>query len=253
MMKKTILAFLPILSAIFCFSQDTLQKRKVIQGATVDSSDVVLPVLINAALKNTPSMAILNSEKQDAENSLKLSRREFLRDVNLQGSYTYGNINTFFPHENGQVLPVYYYGNNARLVYTAGVGVGINLEQLFGGKRLRVEKQKIAIQQSEAQIKQGEKEIRQQVITLYQQVKLAKVVLKHSQDALQTAYVNKTMADKQFQEGSVQVSDQMTTNQLYTTALLAAEEAKNTYQTNLLLLEELVGIPVAPLINRYLQ
>ncbi len=253
-MKKTILAFLPFLFAILCFSQDTVQKRAVIRVSMADSSDAaVLPILIRAALKNTPAIAILNSEKQVAENSLKLSKMEFLRDVNLQGGYNYGNINTFVPHEDGQVIPVYYYGNYARSGYTAGVGVGINLEQLLGGRRLRVERQKIAIQQSEAEIKQGEKQIREQVITLYQQVKLAKVVLKHTQDALQTAYVNKTLSDKQFQEGSVQVSDQMATDQLYTTALLAAEQAKNTYQTNLLLLEELVGIPVAPLINKYLQ
>jgi hypothetical protein len=47
------------------------------------------------------------------------------------------------------------------------------------------------------------------------------------------------------------VSEQMTTNQLYTTALLATEQAKNTYQTNLMLLEEMVGIPVLPLLSKY--
>ena len=61
------------------------------------------------------------------------------------------------------------------------------------------------------------------------------------------------MAEKQFQEGTMQVNDQMTANQLYTNALLAAEEAKNSYQTNLMLLEELVGIPVLPLLNTYLN
>jgi len=43
----------------------------------------------------------------------------------------------------------------------------------------------------------------------------------------------------------------MTVDQLYTNALLATEQAKNTYQTNLLLLEELVGIPVTPILNKY--
>jgi len=59
------------------------------------------------------------------------------------------------------------------------------------------------------------------------------------------------LAEKQFKEGNMQVNEQMTTNQLYTTALLAAEQAKNTYQTNLMLLEEMVGIPVLPLLNTY--
>jgi outer membrane protein TolC len=250
-MKKTILAFLFTFSLISCFSQDTTIHPENIQVSFFDSSDAVLPQLIKAALKNAPAMAILNTGKQTAENNLRLSKKEFLKDFNLQGGYNYGNINTVFPNTDGQSVPVFYDGSRIRSTYTAGVGVGINLEQLFGGKKLRVEKQRLSIQQSEAELKEGEKEIRRQVITLYQQVKLSKAVLQHTQDALQTAYVNKTLAEKQFKEGNMQVNEQMTTNQLYTTALLAAEQAKNTYQTNLMLLEEMVGIPVLPLLSTY--
>ena len=250
-MKKTILAFLFIFSLISCFSQDTTIHPENIQVSFFFFFDAVLPDLIKAALKNAPAMAILNTGKQTAESNLQLSKKEFLRTVNLQSGYNYGNVNTVFPNTDGQNIPVFYNGSRTRSSYTAGVGLGINLEQLFGGKKLRVTKQKLAIQQTEAEIKEGEKDIRKQVITLYQSVKLSRVVLQHTQDALQTAYVNKTMADKQFQEGTMQVSEQMTTNQLYTTALLSAEQAKNTYQTNLLLLEEMVGIPVLPLLSKY--
>jgi outer membrane protein TolC len=252
-MKKTILPFLFIFigSITFCFGQDTLSQSDNMKLSFFDSSDAILPVLIEAALKNAPQMAILNTGKQTAENSLRLSRKEFLKDFNLQGGYNYGNINTVFPNTDGQSVPVFYDGSRIRSTYTGGVGVGINLEQLFGGKKLRVEKQKLAIQQSEAELKEGEKDIRKQVITLFQQVKLSRVVLQHTQDALQTAYVSKTLAEKQFKEGNMQVTEQMTTNQLYTTALLAAEQAKNSYQTNLMLLEEMVGIPVLPLLSTY--
>lgn len=250
-MKKAILAFLLTFSLTFCFSQDTTTHLANMQVSFFDSSDAIIPVLIKAALKNAPQMAILNTGKQTAENNLRLSKKEFLKDFNLQGGYNYGNINTVFPNTDGQSVPVFYDGSRIRSTYTGGVGVGINLEQLFGGKKLRVEKQRLAIQQSEEEIKEGEKEIRKQVITLYQQVKLSRVVLQHTQDALQTAYVNKTMAEKQFKEGNMQVSEQMTTDQLYTTALLAAEQAKNSYQTNLMLLEEMVGIPVLPLLSTY--
>ncbi|HKO79793.1 MAG TPA: TolC family protein [Chitinophagaceae bacterium] len=250
-MKKTILAFLLTFSLTFCLSQDTTTHLANTQVSFFDSSDAILPVLIKAALKNAPQMAILKTGKQSAENNLRLSKKEFLKDFNLQGGYNYGNINTVFPHTDGQSVPLFYDGSRIRSTYTAGVGVGINLEQLFGGKKLRVEKQKLAIQQSESEIKEGEKEIRKQVITLYQQVKLSRAVLQHTQDALQTAYVNKTMAEKQFKEGNMQVSEQMTTDQLYTSALLAAEQAKNAYQTNLMLLEEMVGMPVLPLLSTY--
>jgi len=221
--------------------------------AFFDSSDVVIPILIRAALKNAPQMAVLVIEKQTAENGLELAKKEFLREVNLHTGYNYGNINTIMPHNDNQPIPAYYSGSQARYSYYAGIGIGVSLEQFFGGRKLRTDKQRLAIQQSEAEIKEGERLIKNQVISLYQNVKLARVTVQHTQDALQTAYVNKTMAEKQFKEGSIQVSQQMTADQLYTNALLSAEEAKNKYQTNLYFLEALVGIPVLPLLSPYLN
>ena len=242
-----------ILPLVIGFGQQQPVPAGRTQMAFFDSSDIVIPILIRAALKNAPQMAILSTEKQTAENSLELAKKEFLRDINLHSGYNYGNINTIIPHNDLQPIQSFYTGNQGRYSFYVGVGVGVSLEQFFGGKKLRTDRQKLAIQQTEAEIKEGEKVIRNQVITLYQSVKLARVVVKHTQDALQTAFVNKTMAEKQFKEGNMQVSDQMTADQLYTSALLAAEEAKNRYQTNLFLLEELVGIPVLPLLSPYLN
>jgi len=252
-MKKIFLTFPYILAGFIGFGQQKPVAAGKTQMAFFDSSDVVIPILIKAALQNAPQMAILSTEKQTAENSLELAKKEFLRDINLHSGYNYGNINTIIPHSDLQPIQTFYGGNQARYSFYAGIGVGVSLEQFFGGKKLRTDRQKLAIQQSEAEIKEGEKVIRNQVITLYQSVKLARVVVKHTQDALQTAYVNKTMAEKQFKEGNMQVSEQMTADQLYTSALLAAEEAKNRYQTNLFLLEELVGIPILPLLGPYLN
>ena len=217
----------------------------------LDSADAVLPVLIDAALKNAPQMAELSLTRQDAENNLKLSKKEFIRNFSLHSGYNYGNYNTVFANNGGQPIPVYgFYGDRSQSTYTAGASIGINLEQLLGGKKLRVQKQKLALQLADTKSKEGEQEIRRQVITFYQNVKLSRAVYQHSQDALQTAFVNKTLSEKHFKEGTIQVTEQMSVDQLYTNALLAAEQAKNAYQTNVLLLEELVGIPVLPLINQ---
>lgn len=248
-MIKYVLSLLVILFFFSGFGQkvNALNDGQVIFN---DSSDAVLPILINAAIKNIPQMTLLRIARQDADNNLQLSKKEFLRNFSLHSGYNYGNYNTIYPESTGQ--PVFgYYGNRTQFTYTVGAGISVNLEQLFGGKKLRVNKQELAIEQAGAQLAAGEKEVRKQVINLYQQLKLSRIVLFHSQDALQTAYVNKTLAEKQFKEGNLQVTEQMTVDQLYTNALLATEQAKNTYQTNLLLLEELVGIPVTPILNKY--
>jgi outer membrane protein TolC len=251
-MTKSILSFLLMLLMISGFCQEVDSSTNGGQISFFDSSDAVLPILINAAIKNAPQMTLLNANRQDAEYDLALSKKEFLRDFTLHSGYNYGNYNNIFPESGGLAVPIYY-SNHSTSVYSVGASVGISLEQIFGGKKLRVNKRKLAIQQTEAQMVAGEKEIRKQVISLYQSVKLSRVILLHSQDALQTAYVNKTLAEKQFKEGNLQVTEQMTVDQLYTNALLATEQAKNTYQTNLLLLEELAGIPVTPILNKYLN
>ena len=250
-MIKTILSFLMMLLVISGFCQEIDSSNKGGQISFFDSSDAVLPILIRTAIKNAPQMTILSAVRQDADYDLQLSKKEFLRVISLRSGYNYGNFNTVYPDNAGQPV-LGYYGNRTQSVYSVGAGMSINLEQLFGGKKLRVNKQELAIKQAGAQLEVGEKEIKKQVINLYQDVKLSRVVFLHSQDALQTAYVNKTLAEKQFKEGNLQVTEQMTVDQLYTNALLATEQAKNTYQTNLLLLEELVGIPVAPILNKYL-
>jgi outer membrane protein TolC len=248
-MKKYILSFFVISFFFSGFSQE-VNALNGGQVAFYDSSDAVLPVLIKAAIKNIPQMTLLRTARQDADNNLRLSKKEFLRNFSLHSAYNYGNYNTVYPENTGQ--PAFgYFGNRTQSTYTVGAGVSLNLEQLFGGKKLRVNKQELAIQQADAQLAVGEKEVRKQVISLYQQVKLSRVVLSNIQDAIQTAYVNKNLAENQFKECNMILCEQMTTNQLYTTALLAAEEAKNTYQTNLMLLEEMVGIPVLPLLSTY--
>ena len=251
-MKNTFLSLLFMLSMIFCFSQDIPSTSQNNLVPFSDSSDLILPILIQAALKNAPQLAVLNTGKKDARDNLLLAKKEFLRNFSLRSGYSYGNVNTILPND-GQVTPIYYYGDRTQFTYTVGASLGINLEQLFGGKKLRVDKQKIAIEEAQAELEQGEKEIKKQVISLYQNLKLARVLLLHNQDALQTAYVNKTLAEKQFKEGNLQITEQMTVDQLYTNALMATEQAKNTYQTNLLLMEELVGMPVSPLFNKYLN
>ena len=69
-MKKIFLTLLYFLAVVIGFGQQQPMQAGKTQMAFFDSSDLVIPVLIKAALKNAPQMAILSTEKQTAENSL---------------------------------------------------------------------------------------------------------------------------------------------------------------------------------------
>ena len=64
---------------------------------------------------------------------------------------------------------------------------------------------------------------------------------------MQSASVNKQIADRRFKQGEIQVDDQMAAMDFYGKAQLAYEEARNHYQTAQLLLEDIIGIPITSL------
>lgn len=217
-----------------------------------DSSDRMLPVLIESALINSPQLTEINAQKRSAELDYQLSKKQLLRNFSVNSSYNYGNSNTYFPTDAVQPVPLWY-SNHTQSMYTVGAGFSLNLEQLFGGNRLRREKELANINRTDAQLQGARNLIRQQVIAQFQALKLARVVFLQRQNALQSLFVNKELVDKKFREGSVKIGDQMDAERAYNEAYLLSEEAKNAYQTQVLLLEELVGMPITPLLSKYFK
>lgn len=215
-----------------------------------DSTDQVLPILIQSAMIHSPQLKYYNVDRRDAELDLALSKRELLRNVYVSSNYSYGNVNTIFANDAVQPVPVFG-RTRGQVMYSAGAGISLNLEQLLGGTRLRTEKQKLRIEKASAQVNNYEARIREQVITLFQEVKLARRIMLHQQTVLQNAQLNKTLVERRFKDGSARIAEQMAADQAYNEALLSFEKARNDYQTSVLLLEEVVGMQVTPLLNRY--
>jgi outer membrane protein TolC len=168
-------------------------------------------------------------------------------------SYNYGTLPFFTTTgSGGSIDPVKSQLNAftlpARAQYNTGVNLLVPLEALSSRRNL-VHKQELILQQAAAERKMGESEIRREVIVLYQSLTLAKANLQHYQDAVQSASISKKLADTKFRGGEIQIDEQMAAMDLYSKAVLAQEEAKNKYQTALLLLEDLVGKPLNQLLS----
>lgn len=245
--------FLAIFSFLINFSSQAQVTGA--SGRTVtqfDSSDRVLPILIESAMINSPLVKEFSAEKQGAETEYQISKKELLRNFSLNSGYNYGTVNNYYATDAVQPVPLWF-SNRAESSWSVGAGVRINLEQLLGGSRLRQQRQKLNIDKADAQLQNIRNQVRQQVITQFQALKLARVVYLQRQAAVQSLFVNKELVDKQFREGSIKIGDQLQAEQAYNEAYLAAEEAKNTYQTQVLLLEETVGMAITPLLGRYFK
>jgi len=209
--------------------------------------DKVLPRLFEAALQHSADVARLEAGKGIANEDLKLSRKRLLNMVALTSSYNYGSLPYFATADiNGTVQPAFVtnpFSQGARAVYSAGVSLAVPLDVL-AGRRSTVHRQELVVTQAEAERDAATLKVRADVIAHYQALTLARTVMQHYQDALQSAGINKKIADKKFKEGEIQVDEQIVAIDFYNKAVLAEAEAKSKYQTAVLLMENLIGMPI---------
>ncbi|WP_139923557.1 TolC family protein [Hymenobacter sp. DG01] len=211
--------------------------------------EAVLPILYQAAISHSAGLEKLELAKQVANEDIRLARKKILNSFSLGSSYNYGTLPYFATNgstERVQQLNAFSLG--ARAQYNVGLNVMVPLEQL-SSRRATIHKQELLLQQATAERSVGEAEVRRQVILLYQELGLARANLQHYQNAVQTSGISKKLADSKFRSGEMPVDEQMAATELHNKALLAQEEARNKYQTALLLLEDLLGTPLHLLMN----
>jgi outer membrane protein TolC len=207
--------------------------------------EVVLPKLYEAAIAHSGEIARVDASRNVAEADVKLARKRLLNMLALTGSYTYGTL-PYFATAETSAAPVYQvnpFNLGARAQFSTGVNLVLPLD-LLATRRTTVARQQYIVDQAVAQRQTQEAAIRQMVIVQYQTLALARATQQNAQEALQSANVNKQIADRRFKQGEIQVDDQMTALDFYGKAQLAYAEARNRYQTAQLLLEDIIGMPI---------
>lgn len=211
------------------------------------SPELALPRLYEAAIAHSGEIERLDATRDVANVDVKLAKKRSLNMLAINTSYNYGTLPYYATAET--TTPIYQvnpFNQGARAQYSTGFSVVAPFDVLFG-RRATIQRQELVLNQVAGQRRAKEGEIRQQVILQYQQLTLAKTLLQHYQDALQSATISRKIAEKRFKEGEIQVDDQMSAMDFYGKAVLAQEEAQNRYQTAQLLLEDLIGMSITNL------
>jgi outer membrane protein TolC len=206
--------------------------------------EVVLPKLYEAAIAHSGEIARVDASRNVAEADVKLARKRLLNMLAVTGSYNYGTLPYFATAET--TTPIYQvnpFNIGARAQFSTGVSLVLPFD-LLATRRTTIERQQSIVDQAVAQRQTQEMTIRQMVIVQYQTLALARATQQNAQEALQSANVNKQIADRRFKQGEIQVDDQMAALDFYGKAQLGYAEARNRYQTAQLLLEDIIGMPI---------
>jgi len=245
-MKKTVFSLLLALNGLIVLGQTRTSSANDWQDKFFKNPEQALPLLINAAIKNSYEMTRVDYQSEMAKQQLKLTKKQIFGGVSLGTGIGYGTrLNGFGDNNSAVINP---FNLPAFASYTVGLNAGISLMNIIGRKH-QIRVGELTIKQIEEDRNIGERAIRQNVITAYQNLSLAKIVLDNSQEALQTALVSRNIATKQFREGDIQVVDQMSVNQMYNAAAVQQKQAQNNFQTSVLLLEEMIGMKLNNLMN----
>jgi outer membrane protein TolC len=215
------------------------------QKVFFESPAVALPLLMNAAIQHSAQLKAMEIEKNIAQQEVKIAKKGILAAVALGGGYTYGNLTSIALADpsNPNQFATYSSGR-----YSTGVTVSLPLDRIVTQGNL-VKKQVLSVDRTEAMRQEQENQLRQRLIPLYQNVLLARKVLNLQQESYVTVQTTYRLAEKQFRQGQMTLTDLSSASAQLNGMSVAQETARNQYDTAFLLLEEVVGTPISTLMT----
>lgn len=213
------------------------------------NTEETLPLLMEAAIKHSAAIERLQLTKDIAQEDLKIKRKDILSGIGLGSGYTYGTRIGLGNGEPQNQNPLNAFVLPAQAQYNIGLMLSLPISQILNrGNELN--KQKMQVLQAEADRKLQEKQIRQIVITLYQDIVMARAQLKLHQEAFQTAYIHYKLAEKQFEKREIQLGEMAKISESYSAAATAQGISQVKYATAILMLEELIGTKIQDLMTQ---
>ncbi len=217
------------------------------QKRLFDVPGEVLPLLVKAAIQNAPEVGVVVIEKEIVKQDAKIAQKGILNSINLVSGYNYGTAGNLALTESNTNNPVNSFTTAKSSRYTVGVNFSLPLDRALS-RNNQLKKKELEYHQTELQQKFKEREITQQVIDLYEELQLSNRILLLASESLNSLQVHKKMAEKEFVEGEIPVSEVVRVNEMYTKAAIANEEAKSKFKRVYLHLEQRVGAKLSELL-----
>ena len=238
----------PFLALLFfiAFSQVPVfsQTKPAFDPYTDEIKDKLPPlsVLIDSAIATDPNVQFKMSQKIVEHCKLKEVQYNWSRNMGLDANLGYGTFDYLYNSSLG--------GNNTPSTYTTsqnlnqyGVGAFIRFPVFdLMDRRNQIKIAKITITQSQQMIEERIKEIRNLVISQYNNLIVKQHLLKIHQKALETTRINMQMAENEFTNGTISLTEYSRISEIVSSEEAAFETSKMDFQNAYMLFEELVGM-----------
>lgn len=201
-----------------------------------------LSVFLDAVTENA-TVKRAQSQVEQVKNEYRLQKRDWWNYFRLSGSYSYGRYN-ILSNASDEFTPMYQTSMaSAQHNFNVGASVGVSIGELIN-RPLKLKKYKYDIEQLQYTQDEVMEERRLRVLEAYNAVteQLATIKAKAETAALYNAQMK--IAENQFIQGSITVSELAIERSRRTGAVTAYEQSRVALHNSIILLEMLTNVKI---------
>ena len=207
-----------------------------------EKTELIIPeleVIIDSVLKNN---AMLKFRKQGIgvkETTLKSEKIYWTRNLGIQADSRYGTLNNFSTNTD-DVVTTAFATTSTQFNYSFGVYLKFPVFDFLNRKN-QINLAKLEVDQALSMEQSLKDEIRQMVIKLYHDLLLKQKLLKIRSESLSNGRVNMQMAEKEFRNGVIQVTEYARISGITSNLEADFEFAKSEFLIAKSILEDMAG------------
>lgn len=249
---RKIKIFFLIVSLVFfsnlVFAQNETEENSVTKPVKFDPlvdniADKLPPlhILIDSAVAHSPRVRISNADISIMKYSLKDARINWTKNLGFMGELVTGNYYQFSTNQSSGASPNEFITDRYEINYFIGIFLKIPISDIIGQKNHA----NIAKRELEKKIlfkEENAMEIRKEVIMVYQELLMRQELLKIKNESQLTTRLQVQMAEIEFKNGSLKISEMARLTEINAENLYENKEETFLFFRQYLILEELVGM-----------
>lgn len=224
-----------LFAIVLCFSFNLFAQNTKPQN----DYTILLPSLeelIQAAQNHSPQIRMQEALVQKNDQNIEVQRKQWLDGIGVDLQLGTGNQALMVQQVSGKVDAF----NNINNGYRAAVNIRISAFDVVGRKhwtKMAMYERQVAIEKKAV----AAEELASLVINRYYAVQTAQELLKIKSEAKQATQLNRKMAEKEFNEGNIPISELSRIMEIASKAASEYEVAKQYLNENLRILENITG------------
>lgn len=225
-------------------SEEGSDEIELVFDPLVDNIQDKLPpleVLIDSAIVNAPKIRMEEAEISLARYRLIEAKKTWTSNFGVQSSFNYGNRYQFSTSETAGGFPTEFITTGNQTYLSVGVYLKMPLFAIINrGNAINLSKRDIETHMIKRE--QMVRETKQAVIFTYQNLLLHQDLLKVKNEAQVTSSIQVKMAEKEFLNGKISISELARLTQNHSTNVYNFKKDRALFYRQYLILEQLVGM-----------